>query len=218
MDKYQDRKDAGLILAKSLGQYANRDDVIVLGLPRGGVPVAYQVANQLNVPLDVFIVRKLGVPGLPELAMGAIAMGDVNVFNESIIRDLHVPKEAIQNVMASELKELGRREKTYRGDRPFPQIKDKTVILVDDGIATGATMRAAVKALCQLLPREIVVAVPVADSKMVAQLGQLAELVVCPMQPAYFSAVGEWYADFSQTEDAEVARLLKAATELPHPH
>lgn len=218
MDKYQDRMEAGMVLAKSLGQFANRDDVIVLALPRGGVPVAYQIANELNVPLDVFIVRKLGVPSHPELAMGAIAMGGVKVFNDSIIRDLHVSREAIDHVVYDETRELNRREKAYRDDRPPPEIKDKTVILVDDGIATGATMRAAIKALCQLLPREIVVAVPVADSKMISQLSQLAEVVVCPLQPVYFNAVGEWYADFSQTEDSEVAHLLKAASELPRPH
>src|SRR3990167_2605888 len=163
MKPYLNRKEAGKVLANQLHAYAHRTDVIVLALPRGGVPVAFEISKALHVPMDIFIVRKLGVPGHSELAMGAMATGDVTVFNEEIIRDLSIPPEAIQKVIDSEREEIKRRETKYRGQRTFPNLRDKTIILVDDGIATGATVRVAIKALYHLQPKSIVVAVPVAD-------------------------------------------------------
>lgn len=210
MDKYLNRCEAGKILANALAAYAKREDVVVLALPRGGVPVAYEIATRLEVPLDVFIVRKLGVPGHSELAMGAIAMGGAEVFNDDIINSLHITKkEAIQSVIAKEEQELKRRELTYRGHHTYPSLKDKTVILVDDGIATGATIRAAIKALRQLHPAEIIIAVPVADKQICENLTPLVDRLVCPLRPINFYAVGAWYDDFSQTEDAEVSHLLQ---------
>lgn len=214
MEKYRNRQEAGKVLAQALKAFANRQDVIVFGLPRGGVPVAYEIAEALHVPLDIFIVRKLGVPGHSELAMGAIATGDVEVFNDDIIRDLNISKEAIQFVIAKEQQELKRREIAYRGNIAFPSIKDKTIILVDDGIATGATIRAAIKALRHLNPASIIVAVPVADKRMCDKLEPLVNKLVCPMRPQDFHAVGVWYDDFSQTEDEEVYMLLKEARHL----
>lgn len=211
MEKYANRIAAGDVLASELKTYANRTDVIVLALPRGGVPVAFQIAKSLRVPLDVFIVRKLGVPGHSELAMGAIAMGDTRVFNEDIIVDLGISKEEIEKVIAEEQQELKRRETAYRDHHAFPSLKDKTVILVDDGIATGATMRAAINALRQFKPAVIIVAVPVADKMMCDKLQPLVERLICPMRPMNFSAVGAWYDNFSQTEDEEVRDLLKKA-------
>lgn len=213
MDKYVNRTTAGKILAKELMNYANRDDVIVLALPRGGVPVAFEIAKVLHAPLDVFIVRKLGVPGHRELAMGAIAMGDATVFNDEIITDNNIPIHAIQAVMAEEKQELKRREIAYRGDQPFPVLKNKIVILVDDGIATGASMRAAIKALKVFMPAKIIIAVPVAEKFMCENMQSLVDDLICPMQPTYFNAVGAWYDDFSQTEDEEVFALLKMARE-----
>lgn len=209
MEKYINRQEAGKILARELTNYANQDNVIVLALPRGGVPVAYEVASKLHAPLDVFIVRKLGAPGHSELAMGAIAMGNVEIFNEDIIRELSISKEAIQFVIAEEREELKRREKKYRGNLAFPSIKDKIVILVDDGIATGATMRAAILSIRQLNPATIVVAVPVADKQMCEKLQPLVDKLICPRRPIHFYAVGAWYEDFSQTEDNEVYALLQ---------
>ncbi|MBX3708420.1 MAG: phosphoribosyltransferase [Gammaproteobacteria bacterium] len=208
MDKYKNRVEAGKILAQVLSTYEGNQNVLVLALPRGGVPVAFQMAIALKLPLDVFIVRKLGVPGHSELAMGAVAMGGADVFNEDIIRDLQISKEAVQQVIADEQKELNRREIAYRGHRAFPSLKNKTVILVDDGIATGATIRAAVKALKQLEPDKIIIAVPVADQSVCDELEPLVDQLVCPLRPAHFQAVGAWYEDFSQTEDEEVHRLL----------
>ena len=208
MEKYHDRKEAGKILAEQLKAYANRKDVVVLALPRGGVPVAYEVAQALNLPLDVFIVRKLGVPGHEELAMGAIAMGGVTVFNDEIVRDLHIAKASIDSVIKSENEELKRREIRYRGKRPFPILTKKVVILVDDGIATGATMYAAVKALRHLQPASIVIAVPVAAADTCEKLAVLADKMVCPLRPHLFYAVGSWYDYFEQTEDEEVSELL----------
>lgn len=209
MEKYRNRQEAGKMLAQALNYYANQKDVLVLGLPRGGVPVAFEIAQALHAPLDVFIVRKLGVPGHEELAMGAIAMDGAQVFNEEIIRELAIPQAAISRVIASEEEELKRRELSYRGNRPFPTIKDKTIILVDDGIATGATMRAAIKALRQLKPVRIIVAVPVAEIGMCETMQSLVDQFICPMRPSYFYAVGAWYEDFSQTTDEEVYTLLK---------
>ncbi len=211
MDKYLNRQQAGIILARELKLYRNRKDVLVLALPRGGVPVAYEIAKALHVPLDVFIVRKLGVPGHSELAMGAIATGDVKVFNNDIIDNLALSKDEIQSVMAEEKKELRRRELVYRGHQPFPDIKNKTIILVDDGIATGATLRAAILALKQLDPIKIIVAVPVAEKKLSDQMALQVDEFFCPLRPVNFHAVGAWYDDFSQTEDDEVHSLLRKA-------
>ena len=214
MDRYRNRQEAGKILAEHLHAYAQRTDVIVFGLPRGGVPVAFEIAKSLHAPLDVFIVRKLGVPGYSELAMGAIAMGGAEVFNDDVIYEFNVSQEAIKTVIASEQAELKRREIAYRGEQPFPALNDKTVILVDDGIATGATMRAAVKALRQLHPAQIIIAVPVADKSMCESLRAEVDLVICPFNPPQFHAVGAWYEDFSQTEDVEVYTLLNQARTL----
>lgn len=211
MDRYQNRQTAGILLAKALHAYANRDDVLILALPRGGVPVAFEIAKALQAPLDVFIVRKLGVPGHSELAMGAIAMGGAHVFNDEIIDELRIPQTAIQSVIEKEQQELKRREIAYRGSVTFPSIVNKTIILVDDGIATGATMRAAIKALRSLHPAKIIVAVPVADKQLCEQMQPLVDEFVCPLRPLYFYAVGAWYDDFSQTEDEEVYHLLKEA-------
>ena len=211
MDRYLNRKEAGQILAKALNAYADRDNVVVLALPRGGVPVAYEIAKELHAPLDVFIVRKLGVPGHSELAMGAIAMGGAMVFNDEIVNDLQIPESAIQAVIAKEEQELKRRNMAYRGGHPFPSLKGKIVILVDDGIATGATIRAAIKALRQLHPATLIVAVPVADKSICDQIKPSVDYFYCPMQPYSLYAVGAWYDDFSQTEDEEVYTLLKEA-------
>jgi predicted phosphoribosyltransferase len=214
MEKYQDRKDAGKVLAQELKAYADKDDVIVLALPRGGVPVAFEIATALRVPLDVFIVRKLGVPGHSELAMGAIAMGNICVYNEDIIAELGITQPAIESVIAEEQQELNRRVKLYRGERPFPDLKNKTIILVDDGIATGATMRAAINALRILKPEKIVVAVPVAEKSMCDKIQTITDSLVCPMRPNYLYAVGAWYEIFSQTEDEEVYTLLEQANKI----
>lgn len=215
MEKYRNRQEAGQILARALSAYTDREDVIVLGLPRGGVPVAFEIAQALHVPLDVFIVRKLGVPGHAELAMGAIAMGGAHVFNEDIIQELNISQGEIEAVIEQEQEELKRREIKYRGHCPFPSIQDKTIILVDDGIATGATMRAAIKALRQLKPASLIVAVPVAAKDICEDIfektGTMSDRFVCPLKPLYFYAVGAWYDDFSQTEDEEVYTLLKEA-------
>jgi len=211
MEKYVDRQQAGQVLAEQLQAYLDRRDAIILALPRGGVPVAFEVANHLHLPLDVFVVRKLGVPGQSELAMGALAMGDALVFNNDIIQALQVSPAEIQQVIDREMKELKRRELLYRGEHPFPKLENKVVILVDDGIATGATMRAAIQALRQLHPAAIVVAVPVADQRMVAAMQKIADVVVCPLQPDNLRAVGIWYENFAQTTDEEVYNYLKTA-------
>lgn len=211
MNRYADRREAGKILAQELKQYANRHDTLVLALPRGGVPVAFEVATLLHAPLDVFIVRKLGVPGQHELAMGAIAMGNTQVFNPDIIKELNVAQHEIQAVIAYEQQELKRREALYRGHHAFPPLTNKILILVDDGIATGATMRVAIKALRQLNPAKIIVSVPVAHKQMVEKIRPLVDEFICPLMPTEFYAVGAWYDDFSQTEDNEVYALLKEA-------
>src|SRR5881394_1190052 len=205
---FPDRIEAGRLLAEKLEKYANRDDVIVLGLPRGGVPVAYEVAKRLRAPLDVFIVRKLGVPGFEELAAGAIASGGVRVLNEDVMRSIPYAHEAIEAVTAKETTELERREQIYREGRPPPELRDRIVILVDDGLATGATMRAAVKALRQRSVAKIVVAVPVGPPDTCREFEDEADETVCASTPEFFQAVGQYYEDFSQTSDEEVRELL----------
>ncbi len=211
MTLYRDRSDAGRVLATQLMAYANRSDVLVLALPRGGVPVAYQVAKALHVPLDVFLVRKLGVPGHEELAMGAIATGGVCVLNEDVVQMLHIPDRVIEEVAAKEQQELERREHLYRDGRPPPDVRDCTVILIDDGLATGATMRAAIKALQQQHPARIVVAVPVAAPPTCEELSTQVDEIICAKTPELFYGVGYWYEDFSQTTDEEVHALLAQA-------
>ena len=209
---FLDRTDAGKKLAERLAEYANRADVLVLALPRGGVPVAFEVARALHAPLDIFLVRKLGVPGHEELAMGAIATGGVRVLNEDVVNYLHIPEEVIDAVAADELRELERRERLYRGTRPAPDVKGETVILVDDGLATGSTMRAAAAALRQQQPARIVVAVPVSAVQTCDEYRMGVDEIVCAMTPEPFHAVGLWYKDFSQTTDEEVRHLLELST------
>jgi len=211
--RYHDRREAGRMLAAKLSRYANRPDVLVLALPRGGVPVAAEVASALRVPLDVFLVRKLGVPGHEEYAMGAIATGGVQVLNQEALRALRIPGYVIQEVAAREQEELVRRERLYRGERPFPEVQGKTVILVDDGLATGASMHAAVKALRQQQAGCIVVAVPVAAPETCEQFSREVDDIVCGATPQPFHAVGLWYDDFSQTTDEEVRELLDKGRE-----
>ena len=194
-------------------KYAGRDEVIVLGLPRGGVPVAFEVAQRLRVPLDVFIVRKLGVPGFEELAVGAIASGGVRVLNQDVARSLPNANEIIESVTARETAELQRREQSYRDGRPAPELRGRTVILVDDGLATGATMRAAVKALRQRNVAKIVVAAPVGAPDTCREFEHEVDEIVCAIVPEYFQAVGQYYEDFSQTSDEEVRELLASAAE-----
>jgi predicted phosphoribosyltransferase len=207
--RFLDRTEAGRVLAKRLGRFARRKDVVVLGLPRGGVPVAYEVAAALGAPLDVFLVRKLGVPGHRELAMGAIASGGTRVLNEDVLRELHLGESEIEAVVAEEERELERRERTYGGRGH--DVEGKVVVLVDDGLATGATMRAAVAALRQRHPARIVVAVPTAPPSTCAEVGAEADEIVCAMTPEPFHAVGAWYEDFDQTTDDEVRQLLDRA-------
>jgi putative phosphoribosyl transferase len=205
---FQNRADAGRFLAAQLKEYRGRPDVLVLGLPRGGVPVAYEIAHELGVPLDVFVVRKLGVPGHEELAMGAIAGGGTTVLNQEVIAELGIPDELIRQVIDRESRELSRREALYRGDRPLPRVEGRTVILVDDGLATGSTMRAAAAAVSARNPRKVIVAVPVAASQTCDELEREVDAVVCPLTPDPFYAVGLWYQDFSPTTDQEVRLLL----------
>src|SRR5205807_3091832 len=205
---FQDRTDAGRQLAEELLSYAGRDDVIVLALPRGGVPVAFEVAQRLGVPLDVFVVRKLGVPGHEELAMGAIASGGIRVLNEDVLYVLPDAQSIVEMVTAIEREELKRRERDYRGDRPAPEVRGQTVILVDDGLATGATMRAAAAALRQQGAAKIIVAVPVGAPSSCHEIRSVADEVVCLQTPGSFMGVGQYYEDFSQTTDEEVRELL----------
>jgi len=206
--RFQDRIDAGRQLAGRLSRYGGRDDVLVLGLPRGGVPVAAEVASGLRAPLDVLIVRKLGVPGWEELAMGAIASGGVRVINEFVVRAEGIPPDVIDQVAARELKELHRRETRYRGHSDPLHVRDRTIILVDDGIATGSTMKAAVQALRQQGAASITIAVPTSSIEARAQLEPMVDDFVALMTPDDFRAVGQWYVDFTQTSDADVARIL----------
>jgi putative phosphoribosyl transferase len=209
--QYRDRADAGRQLASKLRAYADRPDVLVLGLPRGGVPVAFEVARSLGAPLDVFLVRKLGVPGHEELAMGAIASGGVYVLNEEVVQSLRIPHQVIERVAAAEQRELERRERAYRDDRPPPDVRGHTVILVDDGLATGSTMRAAAAALRRQGPARIVVAVPTAARATCNELRAEVDEIVCAITPEPFYAVGLSYEDFSQMSDAEVRELLALA-------
>jgi putative phosphoribosyl transferase len=210
---FANRTEAGRLLAEKLVNYAGRADVIVLGLPRGGVPVAFEVAQRLGAPLDVFIVRKLGVPGFEELAAGAIASGGVRVLNEDVMRSIPHADEAIDAVTIRETAELERREQIYREGRPPPNLRDRIVILVDDGLATGATMRAAVKALRERGAAKIVVAVPVGPPDTCHELEERADETICLSTPEFFQAVGQYYEDFSQTSDEDVRELLSQAAQ-----
>ena len=210
---FPNRAEAGRLLAAKLENYLDRSDVVVLGLPRGGVPVAYEVAQRLGAPLDVFVVRKLGVPGFEELAAGAIASGGVRVLNEDVVRALPNADQLIESVTEKETVELERREQTYRDGRPAPELRDRVVILVDDGLATGATMRAAVAALRQRGVAKIVVAAPVGAPDTCRELEQEADETICAIAPEFFQAVGQYYEDFSQTSDEEVRELLSRATQ-----
>jgi len=216
MTLYRDRLEAGRILATKLTAYADRKDAVVLALPRGGVPVAFEVAKALQAPLDVFVVRKLGVPGHEELAMGAIATGGVCVVNEHVVQMLAIPDVVIEEVAEREQKELERRERLYRDDLPPSDVCDRTVILVDDGLATGSTMRAAIASLRKLQPARIVVAVPVAAPVVCDEFKAEVDEIVCASTPEPFFGVGYWYEDFSQTSDEEVHDLL-ALSELERP-
>ncbi|MGE0887524.1 MAG: phosphoribosyltransferase [Blastocatellales bacterium] len=211
--RFRDRTQAGRLLAEKLIDYGNRRDVIVLALPRGGVPVAYEVARALHAPLDVLIVRKLGLPDQPELAMGAIASGGVRVLNEDLLSSYPIPAEVIESVTALEQKELERRERIYRGNRPVPEVRGRTVILVDDGIATGTTMRSAVEALKKLQAARIIIAVPVAPESAREEFGKLKDQVVFTSltTPEMFIAISLWYEEFPQTSDQEVRDLIERA-------
>jgi putative phosphoribosyl transferase len=218
MDNQQpfvDRRDAGRVLAFRLAKYANRDDVIVLALPRGGVPVAYEVASALGAPMDVFLVRKLGTPGHRELAMGAIASGGVRVLNDDVVRWYGIPEAAIERVAHEEEQELQRRERAYRDDLPTPDLANRTVILIDDGLATGSTMRAAAQAVRAHHPTRVVIAVPVGAPQTCTELAAVADEVICARMPEPFSAVGQWYLNFDQTDDEEVRDLLQKSTHTP---
>jgi len=208
---FRDRNDAGQKLAAQLTRYANRDDVTVLALPRGGVPVAYEVAKRLNAPLDIFLVRKLGVPGHEELAMGAIASGGVTVVNQDIVDYLRIPEALIEAVRQKEQFELERRDQAYRGDRPPPDVTDRIVILIDDGLATGSTMRAAAESLRFQNPKRIVVAVPVSSPETCEAFRSEVDEIICAATPEHFQGVGLWYDNFSQTSDHEVRELMRRA-------
>lgn len=212
MDRqFQDRAEAGKLLAACLQGYASKPGLLVLALPRGGVPVAFEVATALGAPLDVFVVRKLGVPGQEELAIGAIASGGVRVLNQEVVHSLHIPAQVIDRVTADEQRELRRREFVYRGERPVLDVNRRTVIVIDDGLATGATMRAAIAALQAYRPGQIVVAVPVAELLSCRALAEQVDEVVCLMTPEPLQAIGLWYVDFSQTTDDQVCELLARA-------
>jgi putative phosphoribosyl transferase len=211
--RFRDRFDAGRLLAARLASYGGRPDVVVLALPRGGVPLGYVVATALRVPLDVMLVRKLGVPGHEELAMGAIASGGVRVISDVVVRALGIPDRAIAAAAANEEHELERRERAYRGGRPPAEVRGRTVILVDDGLATGSTMRAAVAALKAQNPKRLVVAVPVAAAETCESLRHEVDEVICALTPEPFLAVGQWYQDFSQSTDKEVRELLQGAAD-----
>lgn len=208
---FKDRRVAGKLLAQELAAYAHRPDVLVLALPRGGVPVAFEIAKALNVPLDVIVVRKLGVPNQEELAMGAIASGGVRILNQQTVRDLNISDDQIARIALTEERELERREWLYRGDRPFPNPQGRTVILVDDGLATGATMWAAIVALHKQQPAQIVIAVPIAARQSCEELKNQVDKIVCIATPDPFYSVGLWYQNFPQTTDDEVCDLLVTA-------
>ena len=206
---FSDRREAGVELASKLRQYASRQDVVVLALPRGGVPVGFEVAESLDVPLDIFIVRKLGMPGHPEYAMGAIASGGVRVISEEIVQAYNIPQSAIDTIARREQEELERRERKYRRGAALTDLSDRIVILVDDGLATGSTMKAAVQAVRQHRPARVVVAVPVGAPSTCEEFADVTDETVCARTPEAFSAVGQWYRDFSQTTDEEVQALLR---------
>ena len=206
---FRDRAEAGRVLADRLAAYANYPDALVLALPRGGVPVAFEIAEALNLPLDIFVVRKLGLPGHEEFAMGAIASGGARVLNQDLIRQLSLSNEIIEHIVAREQRELERRERTYRGQRPVLDVRDRTIIIVDDGLATGSSMRAAIAALRQKRPTKLIVAVPVGARLTCSELEALADEVICLETPENFSAVGLCYKDFSQITDEDVKYLLE---------
>lgn len=214
---FQDRFDAGRFLASKLHAYANRSGAVVLALPRGGVPVGFEVAKILNLPLDVFVVRKLGVPGYEELAMGAIASAGIRVVNEDVVEKAGIPEDVIEAVAAEEEQELERRERDYREGRPPLNVQGRTVILVDDGLATGSSMRVAVLALRKKRPAQIVVAVPVGAPAACAEFESEVDETICAITPEPFQSVGQWYRDFSQTSDQEVRDLLRRAASFPTP-
>ncbi len=209
-ERFEDREEAGRLIGGMLEKYGG-EDVILLGLPRGGVPVAYAAAKVIDAPMDIFQVRKLGTPGHEELAMGAIASGGVKVLNDEVLRSINVSDEEIESVARKEQEELERRDQKYRGDRPMPRIEGRTVILVDDGLATGSSMRAVVKAIKTLNPAKIVVAVPVAAPEVCEQFTQIVDEVICVRTPTPFQAVGLWYENFGQTTDEEVTEILGKA-------
>jgi putative phosphoribosyl transferase len=214
---FRDRMEAGRLLASKLKKYADKPNVVVLGLPRGGVPVAFEVAKALHAPLDVFLVRKLGVPWQPEFAMGAIASGGVRVLNDDAIERLRIPSEVIETVARDELEELERRERAYRDDHPAPDLRGRIVILVDDGLATGSTMRAAIASVRRQGPLRVVVAVPIGHRETCLEFQDEADEAICARMPEPFYGVGEWYADFSQTTDEEVRELLEQSAEWRRP-
>lgn len=209
--KFRDRQEAGRVLAERLRSYAGRDDVVVLALPRGGVPVGFEVARELDAPLDVFVVRKLGVPGQEELAMGAIASGGVRVLNREVVGSMGITERMVDAVAERELEELERRETLYRGRAEMPAVEGKVVMLVDDGLATGSTMRAAAAAVRRLGPSRVVIAVPVGATSTCREMEESADEVVCAATPEPFYAVGLWYENFDQTTDDEVRELLERA-------
>lgn len=214
-DLYRDRLDAGQQLAAHLQAYANRRNVLVLALPRGGVPVAFEVARALHAPLDVFLVRKLGVPGQEELALGAIASGNIRVINDEVVQAHRLSQEVIERITQQEQRELARQEQLYRGNRPPLDLRDHIIILVDDGLATGASMRAAVQAVSQQHPTRLIVAVPVAEPSVCQAFREKVDEVICVRTPSPLYGVGAWYRDFSQTSDQEVHRLLARAGQTP---
>ncbi|HEX7039911.1 MAG TPA: phosphoribosyltransferase family protein [Trueperaceae bacterium] len=211
MALFRDRAQAGRELAEELRRYAGRSGLVVLGLPRGGVPVAAEVARALGAPLDVLVVRKLGVPGHEELAMGAVASGGGVVLNDDVVSHLRLPQSVVASVVERELAEVRRRERAYRGERPPLDLRGAVAMIVDDGVATGATVRAAVRAARTAGAAEVVVAVPVGAPDSLARIAEVADDVVCPHRPRELRSVGEWYRDFSQTSDAEVREALSAA-------
>jgi putative phosphoribosyl transferase len=211
--RFRDRSEAGRLLAEQLAEYSARSDVLVLALPRGGVPVGYEVAKALGAPLDVFLVRKLGVPWHRELAMGAIASGGIEVLNDEVVRTYRIPRHVLDAVAKVEGEELERRMWSYRGNKPLPQLTGHVVVLVDDGIATGSTMRAAVAAVRRQHPAEVVVAVPVAAADTRDELQDEVDRVICLSTPVTFVAVGDWYEDFSQTSDDQVRALLEMGSD-----
>lgn len=217
-EKFDDRVHAGQVLAEDLEEYAGRDDVIVLGLPRGGVPVAFEVARSLETAMDIFLVRKLGVPGHDELAMGAVASGGIRFVDEALTSELGISEDAVARTAAEEQEELQRRERAYRGSRGEPRVAGRTVLLVDDGLATGSSMQAAILALSAQEPERLVVAVPVGAGAVCDAFRETVDAVICPRTPEPFRAVGMWYGDFSQVTDEEVRALLeRAKRELPQP-